>query len=184
MNRRVWLVPAENRRTIGVDAGARPVKVLRLCSRTRGASEALCGAGLGLRCLKLCRQGRTARVLRLCGWARSDTSSGQRCLERRWFGTTLFGAALFGVMPVWGGGCNPAGRLFIRNSFLLHNLFLSPIIAANLTGEFVCYGKDEQKEKAGTRGEAQVAEACIVRRRHEFCPLPCHQQRRPAEEGV
>ena len=100
------------------------------------------------------------------------------------FGTTLFGAALFGVMPVWGGGCNPAGRLFSRNSFLLHNLFLSPIIAANLTGEFVCYGKDEQKEKAGTRGEAQIAEACIVRRRHEFCPLSCHQQRRPAEEGV
>ena len=86
MNPRVWLVPVENRRTIGVDAGARPVKVLRLCSRTRGASEALCGAGSGLRCSGLCRFG-----------ADSEGFEAMRGGAER----HRFGAALFGMALVW-----------------------------------------------------------------------------------
>lgn len=147
MNRRVWLVPAENRRTSGVDAGARPVKVLRLCSRTRGRKRGAVWRRFGAALFEAMQAGADSEGFEAMRGARSDTGSGLRCLERRWFGTTLFGAALFGVSPVWGGGCNPAGRLFSRNSFLLHNLFLSPIIAANLTGNSFVMAKMSRRKK-------------------------------------
>lgn len=91
MNWRVWLVPAENRRTIGVDAGAWSVKVLRLCSRTRGCKR---GA--------VWRRFEIALFETMQAGADSEGFEAMRVgAERHWFGTTLFGAALFGTALVW-----------------------------------------------------------------------------------
>lgn len=84
MNRRVWLVPAENRRTIGVDAGARSVKVLRLCSRTRGRKRGAVWRRFGAALFEAMQAG-----------ADSEGFEAMRGgAERHWFGAALFGTAL------------------------------------------------------------------------------------------
>ena len=92
MNRRVWLVPAENRRTSGVDAGARPVKVLRLCNRTRGCKR---GA--------VWRRFEIALFEAMQAGADSEGFEAMRVgAERDRFGAALFGTALLGTVLVWG----------------------------------------------------------------------------------
>lgn len=86
MNRRVWLVPAENRRTSGVDAGARPVKVLRLCSRTRG-----------------CKRGAVWRRFEIALFETMQAGADSEGFEAMRVGAERhrFGAALFGTALVW-----------------------------------------------------------------------------------
>ena len=92
MNRRVWLVPAENRRTSGVDAGARPVKVLRLCSRTRGGKRGAVWRRFGAALFEAMQAG-----------ADSEGFEAMRVgAERHRFGAALFGTALLGTVLVWG----------------------------------------------------------------------------------
>lgn len=86
MNRRVWLVPAENRRTSGVDAGARPVKVLRLCSRTRGRKRGAVWRRFGAALFEAMQAG-----------ADSEGFEAMRVDAER----HRFGAALFGTVLVW-----------------------------------------------------------------------------------
>lgn len=92
MNPRVWLVPVENRRTIGVDAGARPVKVLRLCSRTRGRKRGAVWRRFGAALFEVMQAG-----------ADSEGFEAMRVgAERHRFGVALFGTALLGTVLVRG----------------------------------------------------------------------------------
>ena len=91
MNPRVWLVPVENRRTIGVDAGARPVKVLRLCSRTRGRKRGAVWRRFGAALFEVMQAG-----------ADSEGFEAMRVgAKRHRFGVALFGTALLGTALVW-----------------------------------------------------------------------------------
>lgn len=111
MNRRVWLVPAENRRTSGVDAGARPVKVLRLCSRTRGCKR---GA--------VWRRFEIALFETMQAGADSEGFEAMRVgAERHRFGAALFGTALLGTVLVWGYAVWNGAGLGLRCSELRYS---------------------------------------------------------------
>ena len=92
MNPRVWLVPVENRRTIVFYAGARPVKVLRLCSRTRGRKRGAVWRRFGAALFEVMQEGAD----------REGIEAMRVGAKRHRFGVAMFGTELIGKVLVRG----------------------------------------------------------------------------------